>query len=238
MTVLRAALFQLCFYLWGAGLVILFTPALLGPRQGSVFGMRIFGHGTIWLLKVIVGIRVEVRGRENVPKGGCIVAAKHQSAFDTLVYHPLLGDPAIVMKRELLWIPFYGQHSLKARMIPVDRSGGPSALKTLVRRGRAAVAEGRPVVIFPQGTRVAPGARAPYQPGLAALYGQLDVPVVPVATNSGLCWPRRSFAKHAGTIIVEFLPPIPPGLPRKVFSARVEQAIESASDRLSGHAQA
>ena len=123
-------------------------------------------------------------------------------------------------------------------MIPVDRSGGPSALKTIVRLGREAVAEGRPVVIFPQGTRVAPGARAPYQPGLAALYSQLGVPVVPVATNSGLCWPRRSFAKHAGTIVVEFLPPIPPGLPRKQFSARAEAAIEQASDRLTGHAQA
>jgi 1-acyl-sn-glycerol-3-phosphate acyltransferase len=236
MAVLRAALFQLCFYLWGAGLVILFIPALLGPRQGSVLGMRIFGHGTVWLLKVIVGIRVEVRGREHVPPGGCIVAAKHQSAFDTLIYHPLLGDPAIVMKRELLWIPLYGQHSLKARMIPVDRSGGPSALKTLVRLGRRAVTEGRPVVVFPQGTRVAPGGKAPYQPGLAALYGQLGVPVVPVATNSGVCWPRRSFAKHAGTIVVEFLPPIPPGLPRKAFAARVEQAIETASDRLVGAA--
>jgi 1-acyl-sn-glycerol-3-phosphate acyltransferase len=236
MAVLRAALFQLCFYLWGAGLVILFIPALFGPRQGSVLGMRIFGHGTVWLLRVIVGIRVEVRGREHVPPGGCIVAAKHQSAFDTLIYHPLLGDPAIVMKRELLWIPLYGQHSLKARMIPVDRSGGPSALKTLVRLGRAAVAEGRPVVVFPQGTRVAPGAKAPYQPGLAALYTQLGVPVVPVATNSGLCWPRRSFAKHAGTIVVEFLAPIPPGLPRKAFAARIEQAIETASDRLVGAA--
>ena len=232
MTALRAALFQICFYLWGAGLVILFTPALLGPRQGSVLGMRIFGHGTVWLLKVIVGIHLEVRGRENVPKGGCIVAAKHQSAFDTLIYHPLLGDPAIVMKRELLWIPLYGQHSLKARMIPVDRSGGPNALKTMVRLGREAIALGRPIVIFPQGTRVAPGAKAPYQPGLAALYSQLDVPVVPVATKSGICWPRRSFAKHAGTIVVEFLPPIPPGLPRKAFSTRAEAAIEQASDRL------
>jgi len=232
MRVLRAALFQLCFYLWGAGLVVLFTPALLGPRQGSVFGMRLFGHGTVWLLRVIVGIHVEVRGREHVPKGGCIVAAKHQSAFDTLIYHPLLGDPAIVMKRELLWIPLYGLHSLKARMIPVDRLGGPSALKTMVRLGRAAIELGRPVVIFPQGTRVAPGAQAPYQPGLAALYSQLGVPVVPVATNSGICWPRRSFAKHAGTIVVEFLPPIPPGLPRKQFSARAEAAIEAASNRL------
>lgn len=232
MNLLRAALFQLCFYVWGASLVILFTPALLLPRQVCVFGMCLFSHGTVWLLKAILDIHVEVRGLQNVPKGGSIIAAKHQSAFDTLIYHPLLGDPAIVMKRELLWIPLYGLHSLKARMIPVDRSGGPSALKAMVKRAREAVAEGRPVVVFPQGTRVAPGAKAPYQPGLAALYGQLGVPVVPVATNSGVCWPRRSFAKHPGTIVVEFLPPIEPGLPRKVFSARVEEAIETASDKL------
>ncbi len=232
MTVLRSILFQIAFYIWGAGLVIAFSPALLGPRRGSVLGMRLFGRGTMVLMRLIAGIRVEVRGRDNIPKGGVILAAKHQSAFDTLVYHVLADDPAIVMKRELLFIPLYGLHALKARMIPVDRAGGPSALKDVVRRGREALALGRPIVIFPQGTRVAPGVRAPYQSGLAALYTQLHVPVVPVATNSGVCWPRRSFVKHAGTIVIEFLPPIEARLPRRVFAARLEAAIEEASDRL------
>lgn len=232
MLVIRAALFQAAFYLWAAGLAVLMIPGLILPRKTVVWAQRVYALGTILLMRAIAGIRLEVRGREHLPPGAAVIAAKHQSAFDTLAYHALVPDVAMVMKRELLLIPLFGLYALKTKMIPVDRSAGPSALRGLVKQARAALAAGRQVVIFPQGTRVAPGVSAPYQPGTAALYTQLHQPVVPVATNSGEHWPRRSFAKYPGTIVVEFLPPIPPGLPRKTFAAELERVIEEGSERL------
>lgn len=233
MQTIRAAIFQAAFYIWAASIAVLMIPTIILPRKTVVFGQRLYALGTFFLMRVLAGIRLEVRGRENLAPGAAVIAAKHQSAFDTLAYHALLPDVAMVMKRELLFIPLFGAYALKTKMIPVDRSAGPSALRGMVKQAKVALAEGRQVVIFPQGTRVAPGVSAPYQPGTAALYTQLGHPVVPVATNSGEHWPRRSFAKHPGTIVVEFLPPIPAGLPRRAFAAELERVIEEGSRRLS-----
>jgi 1-acyl-sn-glycerol-3-phosphate acyltransferase len=196
----------------------------------------------VTLMRLVAGIRLEVRGRENIPGGaaaprGSIVASKHQSAFDTLVYHLLLDDPAVVLKKELLSIPVYGWYCRKTAMIAVDRKGGAAALKRMMAAARAAVARGRPILIFPEGTRTAPGVETSYQPGVAGLYKGLAVPVVPVALNSGLFWPRRSLRMCPGALVVEFLEPIPPGLPRGEFMERLHGSIESAARRLEAEAQ-
>jgi 1-acyl-sn-glycerol-3-phosphate acyltransferase len=196
------------------------------------------GFGRCWsrlsllLLKWIVGLDGEVRGLENLPPGSCLIAVKHQSAWDTLIMPVALGDPAVVIKRELLWVPLYGWFAARAGSIFVDRKGGAGALRRLVASARRAAAQGRRIVIFPQGTRTAPGQRAPYQPGVAALYQALGLPLVPAAVNSGLYWGRRAIVKRPGRIVLEFLPAIPPGLPRRQMMAEMETRIEAATDRL------
>lgn len=235
MQAIRSNLFNLAFYVWSVFMVLLFAPALLLPWRVMVWGQRRWARGVNWLMRVLAGIRVEIRGLENLPDGGCIVASKHQSAWDTLIWHDVLDDPAVVLKRELLWIPIYGWMCLKTRMIPVDRKAGTKALRQMALDAERAVAAGRPIVIFPQGTRTAAGVGAdevPYQAGVSALYRAANVPVVPVALNSGMFWPRRRLDRRPGTIVLEFLEPIPPGLPRKEFQRLLPERIEAATRRL------
>jgi len=184
------------------------------------------------LLKLTVGLDHEVRGLENLPKGSYILAPKHQSSWDTLVLNHLVRDPAVVLKRELTWIPVFGWYLSRAGNIVIDRKGGPSAVRKLVTQGRAVVAEGRPIVIFPEGTRGPVGGKLPYQPGVAALYAQLGVPLVPVALNSGRFWGRLTFTKRPGRITVEILPAIAPGLDRRRALAELERRVEAATTRL------
>jgi 1-acyl-sn-glycerol-3-phosphate acyltransferase len=194
---------------------------------------RFWARGTLWLLAVLVGLRHELRGAEHLPKGASLVAMKHQSAWDTIVLPLVLGDPAVVLKRELLWIPIYGWYTLASGgAIAIDRKAAAAALRSMVARARKIAAERRPVVIFPEGTRVAPGQSRPYQPGVAALYKELGLPLVPIAVDSGLYWGRRAFLKRPGRIVIEILPPIAPGLPRREVMAELERRIEEASDRL------
>ena len=194
--------------------------------------LAIHGRFELWLLEVIVGTKLEVRGREKLPNGACLVAAKHQSAWETFALIPLFRDPALLMKRELFWIPFHGWFSHKFEMIPVDRDKGPAALRRMLREAKARIADGREIIIFPEGTRRAPGAPPDYKTGVILLYDALGVPCVPVALNSGLFWPRRSLTRRPGTIVVEFLDPIPPGLPKAEFLKRLTESIENASNRL------
>lgn len=229
---IRAGLYALAFYAVSALFLVLGSWLLLGPRAWAMAGLSAHGSTCVWLLKVIAGTRLEVRGRENLPPGAALVASKHQSAWDTFALVPLLHDPAIIMKRELMWIPFYGWFSAKFGMIFVRRESGPSALRRMAKDALDRIGQGRHVLIFPEGTRRAAGAPPAYKPGALYLYERLGVACVPLALNSGLYWPRRSFARHPGTIIVEFLKPIPPGLARRDFSKRLERAIETASDAL------
>ena len=166
-----------------------------------------------------------------------IIASKHQSAWDTIVYFVLFDDPAYVLKRELLAIPIIGWYLRRTGMIAIDRKGGAGALRRMVAEARAAADAKRPIVIFPEGTRTAPGAKRAYHPGVAALYGKLGLPVVPVALNSGLFWPRRGFVKRPGRIVLEFLPPIAPGMELEVFATALNEAIETASTELLGHSR-
>ena len=175
---------------------------------------------------------MEVRGREHLPAGPCLVVSKHQSAWETFALIPLLTDPAIVLKDELKWIPVYGWFCVKFAHILVKRDKAAAALKAMIRASQNRIAAGRQVLIFPEGTRKAAGAPPDYKPGYVALYEALQVPCVPVALNSGLYWPRRTLMRHPGTIIVEFLPPFPAGIPRKAFRQAFEERLEAACDRL------
>lgn len=234
MIFIRSLLFNVAFYLWTSVMFLLSLPALLLPA-GAVWGLgRVWVCGTMLLLRLFVGLTHEVRGLAHRLPGAALYAVKHQSAWDTLVFALLLDRPAIVLKQELLNLPLFGWYMRKCRMIPVDRKGRATALKRMAADARDRAAAGRPILIFPEGTRVAPGQRRPYQPGAAALYGALGLPVVPVALNSGLFWGRRSFHKRPGRIVVEFLPPIAPGLDRRIFMTQLEAAIETAADRLAG----
>lgn len=232
MLVLRSALFNAVFFLWSAVLCVSYLPLLLLPERVMVRAGAWWSKSIISILRVTTGIVFELRRGENIPTEAAIFASKHQSAWDTLFYMILLPGPALVMKRELFRIPLYGWYARHAGMIGVDRRGGARALKHLIRGAKSALKGGRSVVIFPQGTRTAPGTRGPYQVGVAALYRGLDQPIVPVAVNSGLFWGRRAFLKRPGTILIEVLPAIPTGLDRDDFMAELERRIETATDRL------
>lgn len=234
MIALRSLVFQIAFYLWTAMLAVAGLPLLLAPPLAMMRFGTFWSAGTLWLLRYCVGLDHEVRGREHLPAGPVLIAMKHQSAWDTFAAPLLFRNPAVVIKRELGWIPFYGWYALKAGSIPVDRSGGAKALRRMVAASERALAEGRPIFVFPEGTRSAVGARVPYQPGIGALYRALGVPLVPVAVNSGLYWGRRHFLKRPGRITVEILPAIAPGGERRAVLAELERRIEAATARLVG----
>jgi 1-acyl-sn-glycerol-3-phosphate acyltransferase len=200
-------------------------------------GLRLHAIASCWLLERIVGTRVDVRGAEKLPKAACLVVAKHQSAWDTFGLIPLFRDPAIVLKDELKWIPFYGWFCIKFAHILVKRDKAGAALKAMIRDARDRAAQGREILIFPEGTRRAPGAPPDYKPGYVALYEGLELPCVPLVLNSGLYWPRRTLIRHPGTIVVEFLDPLPPGLPRAQFRREIESRLEAASARLIAEAR-
>jgi 1-acyl-sn-glycerol-3-phosphate acyltransferase len=229
---LRSLIFLVVFYVNTAVFLILGSPLLLGPRSWAMAALKAHALASIWWMRVIVGTRLEVRGQENLPKEPVIIAAKHQSAWDTFGIVPLTRDPAIVMKQELLKVPLYGWFCRKFEMIFVQRELGPAALRRMARDAKDRAAQGRDIVIFPEGTRRSVGALPDYKPGILLLYEALGMPCVPVALNSGVFWPRRSIMRRPGTLIVEFLPPIPPGLPRREFMALLQERIETASARL------
>ena len=229
---LRSLLFAAAFYIVTALYLLLGSWLLLAPRSWAMQGLKLHGLTCVWLLKVIAGTRLEVRGREHLPKTPYLAVSKHQSAWDTFALVPLFTDPAIVMKDELKWIPFYGWFCVKFEHILVKRDKAAVALKAMIETAKDRAADQREIVIFPEGTRSTPGSLPAYKPGYVALYEALNCPCVPIALNSGLYWPRRTLIRHPGTIIVEFLEPIPPGMPRKEFRALLEQRLESACSRL------
>ncbi len=231
MLLLRSATFVVMFYLWSVVFVLSIVPLLLGSRRFMVRSWSIWSGGIILLLR-ICDIRVEVRGREHMPMGAALIAPKHQCMFDVFAQFSWLPFSCFVMKKELLWIPLFGWYARKADMIIVDRAGHSSALRKMVAEAKLRFAEDRQVVIFPEGTRGDPGQRGDYKPGIAALYRELDVPVHPVATNAGVHWPRKGFIRKPGTIVFEYLEPIPPGLKRAEFMRVLEERIETASLRL------
>jgi len=232
MIFLRSVIFNIAFYGWTAVMCFLMLWAFLLPKRYFPRVARLWLAQTAWIERVIGGMSYRVIGSEHVPQGACIIAAKHQSAWETMKLPLLFDDPAIVLKKELLAIPIWGRYLRHAGMIPIDRGSGSAALAAMMQAAHKAAEAGRKIVIFPQGTRVAPGAERPYKGGVAALYRELNIPVVPMALNSGLLWPRNSFIKKPGLITIEFLPPILPGLSREEMLTKLKTELEGASKRL------
>jgi 1-acyl-sn-glycerol-3-phosphate acyltransferase len=232
MLVTRSVLFAVAFYATTAVMLIGGLWLLLAPRSWAMAGLKLHGRIALKLLEWICGTHIEVRGRERIPPGACLVAAKHQSTWDTFALLTLFDDPAIVLKDELKYIPVYGWFCLKFEHLLVKRERAAVALRHLVADAKARIAAGRQIVIFPEGTRRNPDAAPDYKPGYVALYEAVNVPCVPIALNSGIYWPRRSLIRHPGTIVVAVLEPIAPGLPRAEFRRQFEQRLEAATAQL------
>lgn len=231
MKLLRSLAVQAAFYLTFTVFALIALPFLLAPRRALWWALTTWSNALRAVLR-LGGIRMEFRGLENLPPGGCIIACKHQSALETITMLGLFRNPTYVLKRELMWIPLFGWYASRAGMTPIDRAKRGEALKRLVASVKAAIAAGKQVVIYPEGTRRPVGAEPEYKGGIAILYREAKVPVVPVALNTGLFWPRNSLWRHPGTAVVEILPPIAPGLDMSSFQTRLVQTIEAASDRL------
>lgn len=229
---LRSLAFTAWLYLSMPLYAVGLSPALLMPHRFAMGVIRLWARFVLFGLRWIAGVRVEFRGLEHRPQGPALLAGKHQGMLDVVVPFVMLADPCVVMKKELMPLPFFGWFAWKTKMIAVDRSAGSTALKAMVKQARARLSEGRQILIFPEGTRTAPGAAPDYKPGIAALYRDLDLPCVAVATNSGVHWPAHGFRRHPGAVVYEFLPAIPAGLKRAEFMTRLETAIETASTAL------
>ncbi len=232
MVFVRSFLFNLAFFLWTFLICVLSLPALLVSKRATIWISELWSIASLSLLRFIVGLSYEIRGRHNLPRGAVIVALKHQSAWDTIALWVLLEKPVIVLKQSVARIPLFGWYVRRGGAIVIDRSAGANALRPMVVAARSMVAEGRPIAIFPEGTRILVGAHQPYHPGVAALYTQLALPIIPVALNSGLFWGPRSFLKRPGRVLVEFLPAIEPGFNRRHVMAALESRIEQATSKL------
>jgi 1-acyl-sn-glycerol-3-phosphate acyltransferase len=232
LVIIRSVLFNVLFYLNMLALLCIALPTLVLPR-GAIMGVvHFWARGNHWLLRNICGITFELRGLERIPPGPLLVASKHQSLWETFALVPLFADPAFILKRELMWLPFFGWYAWKADMIPVDRGARSAALAAISARAKIDLARDRQIVIFPEGTRRPPGAEPRYKYGIVHLYAESGVACLPIALNSGLFWPRRSIRRYPGTIVAEFLDPIAPGLDKQVFFEHLQQVIETATARL------
>lgn len=234
MVFLRSLAFNGAFYVWTLLCCILFLPVLLLPRFFVLKTTKIWIYGVVWICENILGLHIKVIGKERLLLSPVIFAIKHQSAWETLIFHYFLIDSSIALKKELLWLPFFGLYIKKLEMIPLSRSkkNGIQDLKNLLKEAEKAITKGRPIVIFPEGTRAKPGQKTTYHSGVASLYRYLKIPVVPIAHNAGVYWPRRGFIKYPGCITLELLEPIQPGLSRQDFMSLLENRIETKMDDL------
>lgn len=235
MLIIRSILFKCYFYLWTAFACVVMIPFLVVRPSVSAKAGHFWATGITAGLRMICGITYEQRGLENIPSsGGYILACKHQSVWDTIIFLKLLKAPCYILKKELLKLPLFGRYLRSMAMIAIDRSGGASALKAMLQETINRAHAGRPVIIFPEGTRTLPGQSVHYQPGIAMLYTHpaIQVPVIPVALNSGIFWNKKQFCYPKGTIVIEYLPPLPSGLDRKAFLAQLEKCVETHSKLL------
>lgn len=231
---LRSLFFNACMYVAMLVLAIVFFPYALFSRDGAYAACHTYCRWVIWSARWMVGLKVEVRG--EAPTDEVMVAAKHQSFFDIIILFSALPRPKFIMKRELIWAPFIGQYALRLGCIPVDRGKRGAAIEKMLRDVKADRSLAGQLVIYPQGTRVAPGAYLPYKSGVGALYDQLGQPVVPAATNVGVFWPRIGIWRKPGLAVVQFLDPIPPGKPIDAFRKELEELVEMRSNALMAEA--
>jgi 1-acyl-sn-glycerol-3-phosphate acyltransferase len=236
MLTLRSLFFNIVFYANLIILMVLGLPVLLAGRHGVFALARMWGVSSLWLLEKICGLKIEFRGLDNIPRGGYIIASKHQSILETFALLLHAPDFAYVLKRELTFIPFFGWYLIGGRQIAIDRSAGRSAVSIVSERAGAVLKAGRQIFIFPEGTRRPPGAPAQYKYGVAKLYEDTGAPCLPVALNTGLFWGRRGFRRRPGVAVIEYLPPIAPGLDRNAFIARLQSTIEAECTRLNAEA--
>jgi 1-acyl-sn-glycerol-3-phosphate acyltransferase len=232
LVIVRSVVFNVLFYLNLFVHLLAAIPTLVMPRRAIIAVATFWARTNLWLLRVVCDIKVEYRGLAKIPPGALLVASKHQSLWETFALLPLFHDPAFILKRELQWIPFFGWYAWKADMIPVDRGKRSQALAEMTVRARTELARNRQIVIFPEGTRRAPGAEPSYKYGVVHLYTETGVTCLPIALNSGLFWPRRSFMRYPGTVVVEVLDPIAPGLGKPEFAERLREGIETTTARL------
>lgn len=232
MQAIRSLVFNFLFYVVLLVCMVLGLPALIGGRKAVLVLERIWARISMWLFSHVCGVRYEFRGLENIPEGGCIVASKHQSFWETFVLPIFIRNFTFILKRELTWLPFFGWYLKRAEMIGIDRSSGRSALKQVIAQSRIVLAAGQQLIIFPEGTRRPPGSEPSYKYGVSHIYTSNNVPCLPVALTSGLHWPRRSFLRYPGTLVVEFLEPIQPGMEADAFFALLQERMETATNRL------
>ena len=229
---LRSIAFNVLFYLNTFIYLMAALPTFFMPYRAIIALAKSWGRANLILLRVVAGIKYEIRNRDKIPRGPIIVASKHQSAWETFALLPLLENPVFILKHELQWIPVFGWLTIKGRMVPVHRGGGSQTLTDMIERARIELADNRQLIIFPEGTRRPAGAEPRYKVGVMHLYAGEGVPCVPIALNSGLFWPRRSLLRFPGTVVAEILDPIPPGLGKEEFFQRLQNDIETATTRL------
>ena len=232
MIYVRSFLLLVFFYVWTFFWSVVAMLVLPLPRKWALFPQEFWSRGLQKALPFLVGIRVKYRGLENLPEGGAIVACKHESTWEITVFQGLLKDPAMILKEEIRNIPLFGWYVRKLKMIGVDRSAGPKALRGMLKAAKKAAGEGRKLVIFPEGTRNTNESNAEFQSGVYGLYGTLKLPVVPVALNAATLWPHKSFLRYPGTIYMEFLPPIEPGMGKQEFMDTLAHQIDDTSAKL------
>ena len=229
---LRSLIYNVLFYALLVFWILVALPTFLMPPWAFMRIAKAWARSSVWLMRVVCDTKMEVRGLEKIPQGPLIVASKHQSMWETFALLQFFPEPLFILKRELKWIPFFGWYLIKTDMIGVDRGAGGRSLIEMARRAGAEVRRGRQLIIFPEGTRTAVDAPPRYKTGVAQVYVDCGVRCLPVALNSGLFWPRRNFMRYPGTIVVEFLDPLPPGLTRDQFIKQVSTAIDQATNRL------
>jgi 1-acyl-sn-glycerol-3-phosphate acyltransferase len=232
----RSLVFNTLFYLNLVVLAIVGLPTMLFGRKAVFALARLWGAISVWLLETICGLRLEYRGVENIPSGAVLIAAKHQSFLETFALLKYAPDFAIILKRQLTYVPLFGLYLIVSKQIPIDRARGRQALQQIAAAAKPVLAAGRQVFIYPEGTRRLPGAPPRYKQGVTALYTETGVKCLPVAVNTGLFWRRRGFLRRPGVAVIEYLPVIAPGLDRAQFGKRLQSVIESACDRLNAEA--
>jgi len=239
MNAIRSVTYDILQAVTTVGFLLIFMVLLILPAPFIRKAIFFWACTIRFLATYVLGMRMRVIGLENIPEGAVLVASKHQSAWDTAIFFIFFPGSVYVLKEELLKLPVWGWYARKYGAVAVNRSGGSAALKKMLADTNTHLTNGRPVIIFPEGTRVPPGEHRPFHPGVAAIYKSADVPTVPVALNSGLLWGRRTIGmKRPGIITVEFLPAIPPGLTRKVYMEQLQEAINTATDKLEADALA
>ncbi len=232
MTLLRSTLYAVWFYLTLAIVGLACLPFAWGSPRNALAAIEVWAALQRWAMRWLCGARTEFRGLENIPAGASVVAMKHQSTYDTIAPFLFLKNPAFILKQELLKAPVFGLYAQRTHMIAIDRDGGAKTMRKMLADARVQADAGRPIVIFPEGTRQDPDATTDLKPGAFGIYRALNQPCVPVALNTGLCWRGSGFTRRPGLMIFEVLPPIEPGLDRENFTRRLFEALDPATRRL------